>query len=89
MRKHMTRILTAVTAVLLTMGGLLGAGHATAGPYCTDQGYAFVPYSNCTAAAGAHCTPNPGGVTCVYPDGSRDECTQQGILGPSSCVHIP
>ena len=44
---------------------------------------------NCVAAAGAHCTPFPGGVTCVYPDGSRDECTQQGIIGPSSCVAYP
>ena len=94
-----TAVLTAMAAVLLTAGSVLGAAGANAVGACTgimNQG--LVQYSQCATNSGAHCTSSLGNftgghVTCTYPDGGRDECDYTGTVGfgPSSgtCTYIP
>lgn len=91
-----TAVLTAMAAVLLTAGSVLGAAGANAVGACTgimNQG--LVQYSQCATNSGAHCTSSLGNfagghVTCTYPDGGRDECDyrDRGLRADQRNLHI-
>ena len=90
--------LAAAAAVSLAAGP---SAHASG--QCSDQmaGNLQVYYA-CISDAAARCTESGGAfpqtlgivrghITCVYPDGSRDECDYNGIpgQGDGSCDNFP
>jgi hypothetical protein len=90
--------LAAAAAVSLTPGP-----PAHAAGQCADQMGGNLPaYYACISYASARCDESGGAfphtlgivrghITCVYPDGSRDECDYNGIpgYGDGSCDNFP
>jgi hypothetical protein len=83
---------------------LMPGGSAYAAGQCSDQMAAgnLRVYYACISDASARCTESGGAfphtlgivrghITCVYPDGSRDECDYNGIpgYGDGSCDNFP
>jgi hypothetical protein len=100
--KKMTAAVVAWLAATAAVALMPGPTAYAAGQ-CSDQmaGNLRVYYA-CISDASARCTESGGAfahtlgivrghITCVYPDGSRDECDYDGIpgYGNGSCDNFP